>query len=58
MGDVTAADYAFNAGTGQAKDNNARYRALRSVNKELVRLYWDIGRIIMKNNKTKVMAGR
>jgi hypothetical protein len=58
MGDVTAADYASTLEQVKLRINNARYQALRSVNKELVGLYWDIGRIIIKNNRTKVMAGR
>jgi len=29
----------------------ARIQAIRSVNKELIKLYWDIGRIIVERQK-------
>jgi hypothetical protein len=32
----------------KARVRNAQYAALRSVNKELVGLYWDIGRMIVR----------
>lgn len=51
MGDVTAVDYASTLEQVKQRINNARYRALRSVNRELVSLYWDIGRIIIEKQR-------
>lgn len=31
--------------------HQSRYQMLRSVNKELIKLYWDIGKIIVKKQK-------
>ena len=39
---------------GSVKDRirNAQYAALKAVNKELVGLYWDIGRMISEKQKS------
>jgi predicted nuclease of restriction endonuclease-like (RecB) superfamily len=35
----------------KARISNAQYEALKAVNKELIALYWDIGRIIVEKQK-------
>jgi predicted nuclease of restriction endonuclease-like (RecB) superfamily len=35
----------------KARIRSAQYEALKAVNKELVSLYWDIGRIIMQRQR-------
>lgn len=38
---------------GEVKERirSAQYEALRSVNKELISLYWDIGRVIVERQR-------
>lgn len=51
MGDLIAGDYTSTLELVKQKINNARYQALRSINRELVGLYWDIGRIIIEKQR-------
>jgi predicted nuclease of restriction endonuclease-like (RecB) superfamily len=51
MGEVTAVDYVSTLEQIKHRINNARYQALRSVNRELICLYWDIGRIITEKQQ-------
>jgi len=37
----------------KARISNAQYEALKAVNKELIALYWDIGRIIVEKQKSE-----
>lgn len=43
----------YNALFGEIKERirSAQYEALRAVNKELITLYWDIGRMIVERQK-------
>jgi len=35
----------------KARIHKSRYEAAKIVNQEIIQLYWDIGRLITKNNK-------
>lgn len=37
------------------KVNKARYQSLKSVNRELINLYWDVGKMV--NQKTQARKG-
>jgi len=45
---VLSGDYATLLSEVKARVRSAQYAALRAVNKELVGLYWDIGRMIVE----------
>ncbi|HEX9047700.1 MAG TPA: DUF1016 N-terminal domain-containing protein [Verrucomicrobiae bacterium] len=47
MSRIMPTDYASLLAEVKARVRSAQYSALKSVNKELVGLYWDIGRIIV-----------
>jgi len=47
------ADYPVLLEEIKARIQSAQYEALRSVNKELVGLYWDIGRLIVERQQTE-----
>ena len=49
----TATDYAALLAEVKARIQSAQYAALRAVNKELVGLYWDIGRMIVERQQTE-----
>ena len=49
--DILPADYAKLLGEIKERVRLAQYEALRAVNKELVGLYWDIGRIITRRQE-------
>lgn len=53
MTDLINGDYT--ALLGEIKDHirSAQYEALRAVNKQLIALYWDIGRLIVERQETK-----
>jgi putative transposase len=57
MGDVTASDYDITLELVKQRITNARYRALRSINRELVSLYRDIGRIIIEKQRVHERIG-
>jgi predicted nuclease of restriction endonuclease-like (RecB) superfamily len=47
--DISKTDYGRLLADIRERVRSAQYEALRAVNKELVALYWDIGRIIVEN---------
>lgn len=49
---VLSGDYATLLSEVKARVRSAQYAALRAVNKELVGLYWDIGRMIVERQET------
>ena len=49
---ATAKDYPALLAEVKARIQSAQYAALRAVNKELVGLYWDIGRMIVERQQT------
>jgi predicted nuclease of restriction endonuclease-like (RecB) superfamily len=49
---VLSGDYAALLSEVKARVRSAQYAALRAVNKELVGLYWDIGRMIVERQET------
>ena len=48
VGEITNSDYGRLPADIKERVRSAQYEALRSVNKELVSLYWDIGRMIVE----------
>ena len=50
---VAKATSTYDALLGEVRERirSAQYEALRAVNKELVGLYWDIGRMIVERQK-------
>ena len=50
---ATAQDYPALLAEVKARIQSAQYAALRAVNKELVGLYWDIGRLIVERQETE-----
>lgn len=50
---ATAKDYPTLLAEVKARIQSAQYAALRAVNKELVGLYWDIGRLIVERQETE-----
>ena len=53
MSDLVPADYTALLTSVRARIRNAQYDALRNVNRELVMLYRDIGRMIAERQETK-----
>jgi len=51
--DILPADYAVLLGEIKERVRTAQYAALRAVNRELVGLYWDIGRMIVGRQEGK-----
>jgi predicted nuclease of restriction endonuclease-like (RecB) superfamily len=51
MGDLIPGDYRELLGKIKERIRSTQYEALRAVNKELISLYWDIGRIILERQK-------
>lgn len=51
--EATAKDYPALLAEVKARIQSAQYAALRAVNKELVGLYWDIGRLIVERQQTE-----
>lgn len=51
MGKILNSDYVTFLGEIKERIRNAQYDALKSVNKELIRLYWDIGKMIVERQK-------
>lgn len=49
----TAKDYPALLAEVRARIQDAQYAALRAVNKELVGLYWDIGRLILERQQSE-----
>ncbi len=45
------ADYAVLLAEVKERVRSAQYEALKAVNKELVALYWDIGKLIVERQK-------
>src|SRR6218665_2788151 len=50
---AAAKDYPALLSEGKARMPSAQYAALRAVNKELVGLYWDIGRLLVERQQTE-----
>lgn len=50
---VPVADYGRMLGELKTRIQHARLRAVAAVNTELLRLYWDIGRVILANQKAE-----
>ncbi len=48
---TTSTDYVSFLNTIKDRIHNAQSRAVRSVNKELIKLYWDIGEWIVENQE-------
>ncbi len=53
MSDVTRNDYTKLLGEIKQRIRSAQYEALKAVNKELIALYWDIGRMIAERQQGK-----
>jgi len=53
MGKLIPADYATLLSDIKQRIRSAQYEALKAVNKELISLYWDIGRMIIERQKGK-----
>ena len=51
MSEPTTQDYGLLLGEVKERIRSARYEALRAVNKELISLYWDIGRLIVERQR-------
>jgi predicted nuclease of restriction endonuclease-like (RecB) superfamily len=51
MTDLIPKDYAILLNDIKQRIRSAQYEALKAVNKELISLYWDIGRIIVERQK-------
>lgn len=50
---IVASDYGLLLADIKERIRSAQYEALRAVNKELVALYWDIGRLIVEKQSEK-----
>lgn len=48
---ITSKDYAKLLSTIKERIKEAQYQALKTVNKELISLYWDIGKLIIEKQK-------
>jgi predicted nuclease of restriction endonuclease-like (RecB) superfamily len=53
MNKITTTDYAKLLTEIKERIRTAQYEALRAVNKELIALYWDIGKMIVERQKGK-----
>ena len=53
MNKITTTDYAKLLGEIKERIRTAQYEALKAVNKELIALYWDIGKAIIERQKGK-----
>ena len=51
MSDLLPGDYTDLLGEIKRRVRSAQYEALKSVNKELIALYWDIGRMIVERQE-------
>lgn len=51
MTDLTTGDYPALLADIKERIRDARYAALKAVNKELIGLYWDIGRMIVERQE-------
>ena len=51
-------DYAALLADVKERVRAAQYKALGAVNKELVALYWDIGRLIVERKMREARSGR
>jgi hypothetical protein len=51
MSELLPSEYADLLGTIKQRVRDAQYAALRAVNKELISLYWDIGRMIVERQQ-------
>lgn len=51
MKDITAKEYVKFLNEIKSRIVTARIQAIRSVNKELIKLYWDIGKSIVERQK-------
>lgn len=51
MSDVTPNDYTALLGAVKERIRSAQYEALRAVNKALIGLYWDIGKLIVERQQ-------
>ncbi len=51
MAELIAADYAVLLGAVKERIRTAQYAALKAVNKELIALYWDIGKLIVERQE-------
>ena len=50
-GDLVPHDYPAVLGEIKERIRSAQYEALKAVNRELVSLYWDIGRMIVERQQ-------
>ncbi len=51
MTDLIPKDYAVLLNDIKQRIRSAQYEALKTVNKEMISLYWDIGRMIIERQK-------
>ena len=51
MSDILSHDYSMLLGDIKQRIRSAQYEALKAVNKELIGLYWDIGRMIVERQQ-------
>jgi predicted nuclease of restriction endonuclease-like (RecB) superfamily len=51
MSELIPSDYVTLLGEIKQRIRSAQYEALKAVNKELISLYWDIGRLILERQK-------
>ncbi len=53
MGELIPTDYSVLLGDIKRRIRAAQYEALKAVNKELIALYWDIGRMIVERQRAE-----
>lgn len=53
MSELIPTDYAALLGEVKQRIRAAQYEALKAVNKELIALYWDIGRLIVERQRAE-----
>jgi predicted nuclease of restriction endonuclease-like (RecB) superfamily len=53
MSELTPTDYPALLGDIKQRIRAAQYEALKAVNKELITLYWDIGRMIVERQRAE-----
>ena len=53
MSELIPTDYSALLGDVKRRIRAAQYEALKAVNKELIALYWDIGRMIVERQRVE-----
>jgi hypothetical protein len=58
MSKLSKSDYTTLLSEIKQRIRSAQYEALKAVNKELIALYWDIGKLIVEKQKARPGASR